>query len=134
MDYAYLAEVCLKAADIIATRGLVKGQLYDETGAVCNNGAILIALGVPEEHFGINDLERHYPELEALSAIGVVERLILENTDAGIITPWEYNDLDSTSAEDVILLLKRTAEKIRGMSIVFSVIPGGTIKLSFSIA
>ena len=115
-----LAEICLKAADLIATRGLAKNMLIDEKGAICNNGAVLIAMNLPELDLLEAATTKDVRISENLAAIRSVESLILGEMRVSETMPWSYNDLDSTTAEDVILLLKRTAERIRESQITVS--------------
>jgi hypothetical protein len=103
------AQVARQAAGFIAERGLAKGKLVDQDGKVCNNGALLLAMvGVPvlEEYI----VPRGFHLIWNLLMDTEVEILRRQGIDA--IRPWEYNDRTSTSAEDVILLLKQAAEAL----------------------
>ena len=107
------AEIARKAAQIISERGLAKGKLIDEDGRVCNNGALLLAMGLPVEIiFEGNAVPwgYHIP----WNVITDTEMAILKDQGVSVTRPWQYNDDAAVSAEDVILLLKQTAEALEG--------------------
>jgi hypothetical protein len=101
-DYA---GTCRRAADLIAERGHCKEVYEDADGHLCLSGAIRAAL------------------LEKLGAQGIYSALLFPHVS---YQDWEdilnamdrvnedsvvrFNDSPGTSAEDVILLLKRSAE------------------------
>jgi len=106
------AEIAYKAAEIMSEHDLAKGQLSDGSGGICHNGALLIAMGIPEE-----DLMQPYFYLPGFSekswkAFQGVARGILEGRGIIVGHISEYNDLESTSREDVIMLLKETGKRL----------------------
>jgi hypothetical protein len=123
------SEILRKAADVISERG--HGKLAfgnDESGhPVCAHGAIKVALGLTTHVSPQTDEEA---SLEA-DAINALAREIMESGrttfqssysppmryyayafEAGMPEEivWDFNDTGSTSAEDVILMMKRAAE------------------------
>lgn len=112
------SEIAERAAEVVAQRGHTKGFMYNEAGNVCAQGALHVALA---ELIGLtgptiklyrtgDQLLNHndrYPTLYRAvcdTAFTLLEeRYVLEG----------YNDLAQTSAEDVTLLLKRTAEALK---------------------
>jgi hypothetical protein len=109
------AEVARKAAQIISERGLAKGVLMDLQGQVCHDGAIFLALGVPITGALSADCHFGSPEQEMSIRIRLASREILQHRSGGEPScdiPYFFNDQDSTSAEDVILLLKEAAEQL----------------------
>jgi hypothetical protein len=104
------AEVARKAATIMSERGHAKGDLIDSQGRVCNNGAIMLAMGVSED-----DLRTEFllsGDLPCFEAIHNAEAAILASRGIRQQFMTDYNDADSTSGEDVILLLKLAAERL----------------------
>jgi hypothetical protein len=104
------AEAARKAATIMSGRGHAKGNLVDSRGRVCNNGAIMLAMGVPED-----DLRTEFflsGDLSCFEAIHDAEMMILASRGIRQQFMADYNDADSTSGEDVILLLKLAAERL----------------------
>jgi hypothetical protein len=94
------AEIARKAAQIISEKGLAKGNLVDNQGRVCHNGAIYEAsVGQPNQ----------------FDESGLAQRIIMASTKLlatrGITasSPPAFNDDPSTTAEDVILHLKELA-------------------------
>lgn len=110
------AEVARKAATIMSERGHCKHTLEDEEGRVCYAGAIAIAIngrsrwqGTPEEgvlYVAVNDeaqkilIERGY-ETDYSYIGSFIQR-----------DPVAFNNDERITGEDVISLLKETAEKL----------------------
>ena len=104
------AEIARKAALIMSERGHCKGDLIDSKGRVCNNGALMLALGATErqlrtEWFADYDFSCfeviHAAEIGVLASQGNRQQFIVD-----------YNDADSTTGENVILLLKLASEAL----------------------
>lgn len=105
------AEVARRAAEIIASRGLAKHALEDARGRVCHDGAIRTALGascISVTADGLPEKMRD-DQFRLYCSVQNATRTILHSQGfygAG----WLYNDEPGTTAEDVILCLKRAAE------------------------
>jgi hypothetical protein len=101
-------EVLRKAADIMAVRGKATGRYEDpKTHAVCAYGAMALA-ATDGRHSCLTDANTH-----AYALIGQAARVLAE-TSLGLELGTDpffsitgYNDADTTSAEDMILALKR---------------------------
>jgi hypothetical protein len=109
-------ELLRKAADYMAEHGHTKGAFVDEgTGRVCADGAIQAA-GDWVSINGISVME----SARRLLANQVREDLgrdpVSDPVSAGVVQEviWDYNDRDETTAEDVILALKRAAARDEG--------------------
>jgi hypothetical protein len=93
------SQAAREAAGLIAEHGLAKKALQDEEGRFCHNGAIAMAVG------GGKWMLFSHPYFEVLQT----SQEILAQQGIRLL-PHEYSNLDSTSAEDVMLLLKHAAE------------------------
>ena len=95
------AEVAYRAAEIISERVHCKSALQDDQGRVCFIGALNVAISGEADH--------------VLSAAGKIAygtaRDILRE-DGYLSCPVMYNNDYRTTGEDVILLLKRTGERL----------------------
>jgi hypothetical protein len=100
-----LADIARKAADIISERGLAKGKLQDEQGRVCNNGALLLAMGVQDLGTQLFVLPEFMGEF--WNILQDAEKEVLRSQDIKVFYVSEYNDRKYVSAEDIILLLKK---------------------------
>lgn len=103
------AQMCFKAADVIARQGHAKGILHDEdTGAVCASGAMCTAaLGKPSTE----DTIEWYMDAWNKAA-EEMNGLLAERGFLGDFI--DYNDDDAVTGEDVILLLKETGARLEG--------------------
>jgi hypothetical protein len=104
------SEILYKAADLITQRGLARYELIDAEGQVCHNGAIIAArVGeVSEAAMWRGTAYGVQPDiLRALrySTTALQFRLATDIPPA----PHEYSNASTTTAEDVILLLKEAA-------------------------
>lgn len=95
------ADVAYRAAEIIAERGLCKYKPQDEEGRVCLWMALTLAAGEDAS------LDKH-------PVASMISEILIERDEL----PWVaygfslWNDDRDTSQEDVILLLKETAERL----------------------
>jgi hypothetical protein len=108
-----LSEIAYKAAEILSERGLAKGWLIKDR-KVCNNGALLLAMGALECRLfsdgpGLILPQRDIPAWDKLQFTALA---ILAERGVLVRHVSEYNDRESTSAEDVILLLKETGKRL----------------------
>lgn len=102
------SEACWKAAEILAERGLCKGDLEDIAGRVCFEGALRAAItGSPLDLRRSTDFYYAVWDRAACAA-----SKILRNEHGFPEGPVKYNDLESTTQEDVILLLKKVAAEL----------------------
>lgn len=102
-------ETLRKAAEIMSERGHCKGALENGAGEVCANGAIILALkeedGVARATMG-HVFDKEYDAFKR--AADALARSLSTGWSRFRIAAW--NDLPTTSGEDVILALKRAAE------------------------
>lgn len=122
-----LSQVLYEAARITSERGHCKGIEQDKDGHVCLIGAINLVLAAdhPEEltsggalHFS-SFLRPFQLQLlqcigETLQAMGVNDVWIvrfLEDKDP-VPRPIDWNNLSRVTGEDVVLVLKETAERL----------------------
>jgi hypothetical protein len=89
------SEILEQAAAVIMERGHCKEEYEDETGRVCLHGAINCVMSGDATLIPVGPAA--HTVVAALSFI------------AGETNTATWNDLESTSAEDVILLCKKTA-------------------------
>jgi len=116
-----LSEACRKAAEIMSEKGHIRGvreitpeepegvRLFGQEPGVCLMGAVSYALaGNP---WVIMSDEIH--EILKTGDRLVCDLRLLENQPLPVFSSRAvtYNDLESTTKEDVVLLLKRMAEK-----------------------
>jgi hypothetical protein len=87
------AQVAEKAAELIAERGHCKGRYESADGSLCAVGALRTAQGIMK-----------------MWTAGLATQTLNRRVGIAAVT---WNDWDSTTAEDVILELKRTAEELR---------------------
>ena len=115
------ADIAYKAAEIASERGHCKNIEEDGEGHVCFIGAVnLAAFGVslrPDFH----DRMIRIRVEEILRTAGAILRK--RGRDAGPVSFWSsvsfmnaifWNNQDSTTGEDVVLLLKETAVELEG--------------------
>lgn len=95
------AEIVRKAAGIIAEKGWAQGTLVDPEGRVCHNGAIYEACQVDANTSVI-------PQDSPPSRIIQASAGLLRKKGIGA-SPACFNDMDTTTAEDIILHLKELA-------------------------
>lgn len=109
-----LAEIAYRAAEILSERGLARGWLIDSSKRVCNNGALLLAMGAKEAGLGAYGPGLVLPpgDIPAWDKLQRTELTILAEKDILVRNVSDYNDLESVSAEDVILLLKETGKRL----------------------
>jgi hypothetical protein len=109
------SEKLTKAADVIGQLGLTKDQLQDrDTGAVCLRGAINIALSGSPFNWG-DDRD----VTDAIVAVAHTSRILSTFApfdDLEIYDVVRWNNAPDTTADDVILLLRRAAESVRRQS------------------
>lgn len=91
----YLADICRDAAQLISERGHTKGRNIDDQGRLCWQGALGIA--------GMRNVFHCLTITNATNAI-------LIRDHGWNYGPVGWNDRSDTTGEDVILLLKQTAE------------------------
>jgi hypothetical protein len=96
------SEAATEAAALISSRGLAKGALENWKGEICHNGAVSLAVTGSALALGRSE------EGELIREILGRSKLVLERMESPF-TPSMYNDQESTSAEDIILLLKQNA-------------------------
>jgi hypothetical protein len=90
------SEAALKAAGIMSERGHCKRATADAEGRVCFIGAVIAVPGISDG--------------DPLRIMVTAEHVLAER---GIrTTPIEWNNHPETTGEDVILLLKETAERL----------------------
>jgi hypothetical protein len=103
------SEAAAKAAVIMSVQGHCKHFLQDETGAVCFSGAIRQAVGVPLDVFW----PFNYPPQHTMWRLVMdYAKKILEDEHGFDEGPIQWNNLEQTAGEDVILLLKKTAKEL----------------------
>lgn len=133
-----LATIARKAADVISQHGLAKTQLINADGAVCHNGALMIAAGLnlttvfmqAALGFSQSFLQAQCDEQIRMIDAACISRLLRDGLGDRMKAPWlnnfvtwegdtrdvyrtyVWNDHPSTTAEDVILLFKRVAEEL----------------------
>jgi hypothetical protein len=109
-----LSEIAFRAAEILSERGLARGWLIDSRKRVCNNGALLLAMGAEEVGLGMHGPGLLLPrgDIPAWDKLQHTELAILAEKNILVEYISEYNDLESVSAEDVILLLKETGKRL----------------------
>lgn len=113
------ADMARAAGDLIATHGLAKGQLYDEdTGGYCFLGALY---EVSDNNHSFPDLAFRVEIMDRAKEImnRAKELLNAEHGEPDCLlsaggTVVDFNNDPQTTAEDVILLFKRTAESLEG--------------------
>ena len=96
------ADIALKAAGLISTRGLAKGTLEDGEGRICHDGAVNLAVT------GVTALVTESGDYELAQEVLARTQLILSRRGVSCGSSG-FNDLPETTAEDVILLLKENA-------------------------
>jgi hypothetical protein len=110
------SEVLAKAAEIQAEHGHCKGDMKTEDGRTCLQGALCEAIGVK----WVPDGTKWRPtatgeQYDQLCAANDTVMLHLRTT--GMVSfdgrAYEWNDRSSTTGEDVILVLKHSAELAR---------------------
>lgn len=117
-------ELLTKAANYMSEHGHTKGAFENNDGTVCADGALqkvcgvkfdasvirtaraLLALQIAKEDSQLNESLKNMGGKEWIS-----EWLRAEVIQEAI---WDYNDRDETTAEDVILMFKRAAERGEG--------------------
>lgn len=105
------SEVLTAAADYHAEHGACKGTYRTEDGRVCLLGAIYGALGVEFWH-GNSPLPTRQQHKDFIAARACADKQMhAEGVNERFV--HVYNDREDTSAEDVTLLLKRSAERAR---------------------
>lgn len=113
-----VADVLDKAAGIVDTNGLIKGQLYDGEQAdqgtprdqcrVCTIGAINVAVfGTPRAAD---------PTVEQISLIDSAADAVAMHLGLGIgfVSLPSWNDADTTTDDNVKAVLRATAASLRG--------------------
>jgi len=110
-----LAEIARGAAHLIGQRGLQKRNYVDiESGAICLQGALALAI---EEITHLDPLRIIIDQRNTFLRLDQACVSLLRREGhgdilrGGLITP-RWNDLPETTAEDVILLLKKVAEEL----------------------
>lgn len=127
------SEILRKAADVIAERGHRKRAFGDkDTGPVCAHGAVKAVMNLTKSISGYTDEEISAAQGDAMETLAreIMRsgRNSFQNFLNGHGSPpprsyadameggypeeivWDFNDTESTSAEDVILMMKRAAE------------------------
>lgn len=103
-----LADLCDKAADIIATNGHHQRYLYDtkqaETGLPLNQCRVDI-LGA------LNIVAHDTPRYAGSPLVFAAESLLVQRIDRASLVVW--NDEKGRSKDDAITLLKQTATELR---------------------
>src|SRR5208282_4300495 len=107
------SEIAYKAAKIMSERGHCKDRLEDENGAVCHQGALLLAFHprerlIPEGRtlYGWDLTEEEKARLDEINATGArILEAMGDNNHLGVVS---FNNNLRTSGEDVILLLKES--------------------------
>ena len=111
------ADTARKAAEIMSERGHCKGIEEDGEGRVCFVGAVNLAqLGVAMRPSDVTD----YPDIEAIlrAAAGILVRRGEYLADNLVSMRWPmnlaifWNNRRYVTGEDVIMLLKETAEEL----------------------
>jgi hypothetical protein len=98
--YEDAARVAEEAARLITERGHHKDEYQDADGALCLVGAIAKAANCDPEY-----------ALYYSDNMNIVIGWLRAHLGTMMITTW--NDLDETTGEDVILVLKKAAEGLR---------------------
>jgi len=130
-----LAEVARSAAEIMSRKGHCKGVLQDGEGKVCFQGALMLALTGRESIYNEMDEWNRLgspwnPEISwsswspwgdiapedryKLEAVSYAATRILGGRGQ-FLSPVHYNNSGETTQEDVILLLKETAEALESV-------------------
>jgi hypothetical protein len=102
------AQAARKAAEIIAERGLAREILQDEEGHVCHNGAIFMAVAGDARGSRASEEQVNLVNQVISGSEEVLRR------DGDVRYPFQFSDDPATSAEDVMLLLKKAAEVLEG--------------------
>lgn len=106
------SEIAAGAATWMAEHGHCKDRLWDNEGRVCFAGAVRMTL--PSD----NVIERNEQHSEILRVAGDI---LTERGYVPPVSPWDseseylavtYNNESTVTGEDVILLLKETAERL----------------------
>ena len=112
-----LAETARRAARLIEQRGLHKGDYIDiGTGAVCLQGALVLALGARDLRYNFLFTMQHdnFRSIDRACA-SLLRReghdLKTYGDDGNYNLP-SWNDRPEITAEDVVLLLKKEAEEL----------------------
>lgn len=121
-----VSETLYKAADIIAEHGWCQNQLYSSDGQACLKGALAAAAGCYEnkgkgwsyiEPDPVGDASDHDRGKAFAAANRAVQKHLQDLGElSGIPHAYEsdthdWNDRPTTTAEDVILVLKTVAKK-----------------------
>jgi hypothetical protein len=109
-----MAEIAYKAADILAERGLCKGRNQDAEGRVCFWGAIRIAAFGMAWEMAMPDNTALVATIRLMSASILAERGVNCATNYALysFTLSAWNDMPSTTQEDVVQLLKETGYRL----------------------
>jgi len=107
------SEIAYKAAEIMSERGHCKDRLEDKNGAVCHQGAVLLAFHsavrlTPEGRtlFGWSLSDAEKAQLDEINVTGArILEAMGDNNHLGVVS---FNNNLRTSGEDVILLLKES--------------------------
>jgi hypothetical protein len=102
------AQIAYKAAEIASQRGHCKNIEEDSEGRVCFVGALNLAMyGKPyrdETFLGI-----HHPIVNILTTAAEILRGRGAVMRVSVSTPIDWNNRETTTGEDVVMLLKETA-------------------------
>ena len=113
------AEVARKAATIMSERGHCKNTLEDDKGRVCYIGAVLVAIGGTVNFCSHPGGARLFDAVTKQSQKLLLERgyeieVSYPHIEGTYISrdPVAFNNDPAVTGEDVILLLKETAERL----------------------
>ena len=101
------SKVLEKAAEIQVTRGHCKGTLQDAEGRVCLQGALFLACGITLDHDGTPSF---YSSPMSARLFDQAHLYVYRHLGSG---SHRWNDLPTTSGEDVVQVLRAAAALAR---------------------
>jgi len=112
-------ELLTRAANYLAEHGHTKGAFEVDDGAVCADGALqkvcsYYESNAPTVMYTARELLAFQMAKEDPKTDGYLKRWLrygaVSRADVFLYAIWGYNDRDETTAEDVVLAMKRAAE------------------------
>jgi hypothetical protein len=108
------SQIAYKAAEIMSQKGHCKGRIQDAEGRLCLYGALWMAAAgsvrAAQYYQPENEEQRYTIKIisERVATLLRKENLCSSPVDTEI----SWNDMPSTTMEDVVLILKRTGEEM----------------------
>jgi hypothetical protein len=106
------AQIAYKAAEIASQRGHCKNIEEDEEGRVCFIGAVNLAMYGQPYRPGEIFINNDHPITTILLTAAEILRKRGVSESSGMSQPIFWNNRDSTTGEDVVMLLKETAVEL----------------------